>query len=173
MPDLELGFRIHPRSIIAMIRSRLVNVFKQESFDIILIGITMTALVALVTAFVISRDGNLTWDDSQYLLYGLKMARWTEKSRATWMKPLWAIYFSIGGSIPAVKPPLLYAWIAQSWLLFGDHSITPVLVSSTVIPFGLLALGVVAVAWRTLRFTCGPAFAGLPGCLPRDAGHRI
>ena len=130
-----------------MIRSRLVNVSKQESFDIILIGITMAALVALVAAFVISWDGNLTYDDSEYLSIGLETAHGTElngRLKGIW-KPLRAIWYTI---YIRPKPPLLHAWIAQCWLLFGDRSIMPVLVFSTVVPFGLLALGVVAVAWR-------------------------
>jgi hypothetical protein len=130
-----------------MIRPRLARIPKHELIDIILIGIGVATLVGIVTVFVINREGDIAWDDAEYLYQSFEAAQMA-RDKGTW-EPLRAIkYASQVYHEPHIKPTFLHAWIAQSWLLFGGRSIIPVLVFSTAVPTGLLAVGVIAVAWR-------------------------
>ena len=126
-----------------MLQARLPQLSRRESFDLTLIGITLAALVALVARLAAVREGNLTWDDAEYLYQGLEMSLWAKASGN--LEHLRAISNMM--HIPA-KPPLLHGWIAQLWLWFGYRSPVPVIVGATAVPFGLLALAVVTVAWR-------------------------
>jgi 4-amino-4-deoxy-L-arabinose transferase-like glycosyltransferase len=109
----------------------------------ILIGVTLVAIMALVAAYVSAREGNLTWDDAEYLYLGLEMSQWARQvGNLEHVRALYNTMYIVA------KPPLLHAWIAQLWLLSGYRSPMPVILGATVIPFGLLAVGVVIVAWR-------------------------
>jgi hypothetical protein len=50
-----------------MLQARLPKFSRPESFDLTLIGITLAALIALVAGLAAVREGNLTWDDAEYL----------------------------------------------------------------------------------------------------------
>jgi hypothetical protein len=147
-----------------MIRRRLAEISKHKVLDLFLIGISVATLVSTVTVFVISREGDITWDDACHLFQSFEAAQMA-RDRGTW-EPLRAIKYASGESS---WPPFQRVWIAQSWLLFGSHSIIPVPVFFDGCPHWTARPQCRRGGMAPLRFACGTAFVTLPGHLPYDA----
>ncbi len=105
------------------------------------IAFGLAALLAVgVGAAILAKDGNLGWDDADYLRRGLELARRT----------------SAGGPVAAIdgwlregpKPPWLVGWIAAWALVLGRSTLDPLLITTTALPFGMLAVATAIVARR-------------------------
>jgi 4-amino-4-deoxy-L-arabinose transferase-like glycosyltransferase len=109
--------------------------------------------VIILSAFVLTRRGNLAWDDADYLRRGLAIAR---ASLADGPAPVAARFVGwLHRERP--KPPLLVGWIAIGVLAVGKQHFDALLILASVVPFGLLSLAV----WTIARKHCG----GLAGLL--------
>jgi len=104
----------------------------------------IVVITLLLGSLVAVRQGNLAWDDADYLRDGLRLANFIRANAAT--RP--------GSALDALldirpKPPLLVAWIAGGSLLSGGRSPVPLIVFASVVPFAIL-LGAVAATSRAL-----------------------
>jgi hypothetical protein len=111
-------------------------------------GLTVCVILALVLglgAHVVAREGNLAWDDADYLRRGLHNVG---KSRIDgWLNPI----ALIGATLKEKpKPPLLIAWIEAGSVVLGRRNVRTLIVFASVIPFGLLISTVALIARRTL-----------------------
>jgi Dolichyl-phosphate-mannose-protein mannosyltransferase len=108
-------------------------------------GLLALTLTVLVGAVAWTRQGNLTWDDADYLRQALKIV-----DRASVHGPLGTLPAVIGGTLrERPKPPLLVAWIAAGRLILGrPGDLRPLIVFATAVPFGLLAAASAGVAGR-------------------------
>jgi 4-amino-4-deoxy-L-arabinose transferase-like glycosyltransferase len=117
------------------------------------------ALVLLLTAIAgvaaWTREGNLAWDDADYLRRGLEVAR-QAIARGNPLGVAVGLYDGFLGEQP--KPPLLVCWIALSRLLIGPQTdLRPLIVLASALPFGLLAVSV----WSVARLRYGTRAARL------------
>jgi len=98
-----------------------------------------SGLLAVVTWNVIATQGNLGWDDADYLRNGLKTAN---VIRATWLtNPSRAL-----GSLMRVrpKPPMLVGWISLGGLIPPLREPIRLILFSSVVPFAFLLVAVFA-----------------------------
>lgn len=116
-------------------------------------GLLTLALIVVALAgtagFVARTQGNLAWDDADYLRRGLRIA-----NRAASAGPIRAVDDFLR---ERPKPPLLVGWIAASASIGGRHRVLPLILASSVVPFGLLLIGVALLARRLY----GPTAPGL------------
>ncbi len=106
----------------------------------------LVLLTAAVGAAAWTREGNLAWDDADYLRRGLVVAREALGGGLLIEVPA-GLYDGFLREQP--KPPLLVCWIALSRILTGPQTdLRPLIVLSSAIPFGVLALAVWGVARR-------------------------
>ena len=104
-----------------------------------ILTLSLLAVIALaMSVLVMKREGNLAWDDADYLRRGLRIA-----NRAADAGPTRVI-----GDIlhESPKPPMLVAWIAASTTLVGRTSISALIVAGSVLPYVLLLLAVALIA---------------------------
>ena len=87
------------------------------------------AIVGVVGVHVAKTEGNLAWDDADYLRRGLRLARLVEDD---WT----SAYARLLDEQP--KPPLYVAWIEASALIVGRDRLGTILLMATVLPFGLV-----------------------------------
>jgi hypothetical protein len=118
-------------------------------------------LIASLTWIVVQREGNLAWDDADYLRRGLRIARLCTANGGLDLSS------AIGQTLrERPKPPLLVAWIELVSLVTGRGNVLPLIVASSIIPYSLLILGVVVIAGRLFgRGAILPAVLGL-ACSP-------
>jgi 4-amino-4-deoxy-L-arabinose transferase-like glycosyltransferase len=103
----------------------------------------VVVLLAGLTYWVIRRDGNLAWDDSDYLRRGLHNVGAARAQGGFDLARL------VGATLKdRPRPPLLIAWVEVGVLLFGKRHMLPLVVYSSVVPFGLLLLAVAAISRR-------------------------
>jgi hypothetical protein len=118
--------------------------------------------VFALAAVVLKRQGNLAWDDADYLRRGLRIAN---RAVISPIPPLRAM-----GDLlrERPKPPLLVAWVALSTVIMGRTSLEPLIVAGSVGPFALLLAGV----FLTARRQFGPE-APLPALLATLASGLV
>ena len=119
----------------------------------VLSGVLLAASVVFLTCLVLTRQGNLAWDDADYLRRGLADARHADAG-----PKLVAIPRLLDRLIrERPKPPFLVGWIALGALLVGRSHIDLLMVCSSVVPFLLLALATLSLARRLPVCRGGPA----------------
>ena len=100
----------------------------------------------VLDGLVLSRRGNLAWDDADYLRRGLANARFAEAGG-----PLLASAASDRPAAPGTaQAPWFVAWIEVGVHAIGRRNIDLLIVFSTVVPYALL-MAAVTVAGRWLR----------------------
>ncbi len=109
----------------------------------IVVAILIAATVAGLGVFVAKRQGNLAWDDADYLQRGLRLAR---MAQATGLAGLPDSIVRTLRERP--KPPMLIAWIEALALATGRQSLSAILLGATVVPYALLLLSVAIIARR-------------------------
>ncbi len=114
---------------------------RKNSATILAAVLGMIVLIAM-TIMIVRRQGNLAWDDADYLRRGLRIAN---RAAASPIPPIKA-FGDLLRERP--KPPLLVAWIASSTTIIGRHSIEPLIIGGSVGPYALLLLGVVLISRR-------------------------
>jgi 4-amino-4-deoxy-L-arabinose transferase-like glycosyltransferase len=104
------------------------------------------SILAMLAAVVLSRQGNLAWDDADYLRRGLAHARTAQ---------------SAGG--PAIllrgfecllhegpKPPWLVAWIQLGAIAFGRSNLNSLIIYASVVPYAFLLVAVIGIGrWQS------------------------
>jgi hypothetical protein len=110
------------------------------------------ASIALLAVFVSARQGNLAWDDADYLRRGLTNARLATNGDAALLIP--RALDRLLQEQP--KPPFLVGWITLCVLIVGRAHLGVLILFSSVVPFLLLLLTVAGLARRS-----GGAWAGL------------
>ncbi len=116
----------------------------RRSSATVLSGVLLAASLVFLTGLVLTRQGNLAWDDADYLRRGLADAR-----SAVAGPKLFAVPRLLDRLIhERPKPPLLVGWIALGALLLGRSHIDLLMVCSSVVPFLLLALATISLARR-------------------------
>jgi hypothetical protein len=102
------------------------------------VSLIATASLA-VGWFVAQRQGNLAFDDADYLRRGLELARHIG-DRGPW---------ALGDVLSErPKPPWLVGWLGVVAALVGREHLTAVLVLTTALPYGLLLLAIAATVAR-------------------------
>jgi hypothetical protein len=114
--------------------------------------ILVSATTLMLAGLVISRRGNLGWDDADYLRRGLTNARLAVAAGGLRTIPV-ALDRTL---LEQPKPPLLVGWITLGALALGRARVELLMVHASVAPFLVLA---VTVAWLAGRWR-GP-LAGL------------
>jgi hypothetical protein len=112
--------------------------------------VLLCACLVFLSNAVLVRQGNLAWDDADYLRRGLADAR-----ASLSVSPV----LPVAGLVQRLilerpKPPFLVGWIAAGVLSFGKGSLNALLIHATVLPFGLL---LAAVFWLAKRLYGGRA----------------
>jgi hypothetical protein len=103
------------------------------------------ASVALLSVFVSARQGNLAWDDADYLRRGLTDARLAIDGHAAFVIPR-----ALGRLFQEQpKPPLLVGWITLCALVLCRANLGALILLSSVVPFLLLLLAVAELARRS------------------------
>jgi 4-amino-4-deoxy-L-arabinose transferase-like glycosyltransferase len=104
------------------------------------------AVLALLAGLVISRRGNLAWDDADYLRRGLSNARF-----AAGAGPLYTLPRALDRLLmEQPKPPWFVAWIELGVHAIGRRNIDLLILFATVLPYALL-IAVVTLVGRWLR----------------------
>jgi hypothetical protein len=104
------------------------------------------AILGLLTGLVLSRRGNLAWDDADYLRRGLSNARFAEAAG-----PLLAFPRAVDRLLmEQPKPPWYVAWIELGVHSLGRRNVDLLILFSTVVPYALL-MTAVALIGRRLR----------------------
>jgi Dolichyl-phosphate-mannose-protein mannosyltransferase len=104
------------------------------------------AVLGLLAGLVLSRKGNLAWDDADYLRRGLSNARFAESAG-----PLLALHRAIDRLLmEQPKPPWFVAWIELGVHAIGRRNIDLLILFATVVPYALLMTAVTAFG-RWLR----------------------
>ena len=104
------------------------------------------AVLGLLAGLVLSRKGNLAWDDADYLRRGLSNARFAESAG-----PLFALHRAIDRLLmEQPKPPWFVAWIELGVHAIGRRNIDLLILFATVVPYALLMTAVTAFG-RWLR----------------------
>ncbi|MEW4570632.1 glycosyltransferase family 39 protein [Tautonia sp. JC769] len=119
--------------------------------------VLMIGIAAFLAVFVITRQGNLAWDDAAYLEQGLRLARLVEERGA-----LAVVEVLREGP----KPPLLAAWIEAVALVVGRERVMAVITLAAVVPFVLLSASVAAIARRRFGLPATPVAVLLLGASP-------
>jgi len=103
-------------------------------------------ILAMLAAVVLSRQGNLAWDDADYLRRGLANARTAE---------------SAGGLMVLIrgfecllhegpKPPWLVAWIQMGSIAFGRSNLNSLIIYASVVPYAFLLAAVIRIGrWQS------------------------
>lgn len=113
---------------------------------ILILGL-VAGIAAFLAAFVVSRQGNLAWDDAAYLEQGLRLARLVEEDG-----PL--ALTEVLGEGP--KPPMLAAWIEVVALVVGRQHVMAIITIAAVVPFVLLSGSVAVIARRRFGVAAAP-----------------
>jgi hypothetical protein len=114
-----------------------------KAFNVAIIFMISLALVGSLAHFVIQRQGNLAWDDADYLRRGLRLARISSTGS------LRDLPYAIGQTLrEKPKPPFLVAWVEAISHLVGRQRVVALIVGSSVAPYALLVLGVALVSRR-------------------------
>ncbi len=103
---------------------------------VLVIGVTL-GLGWLVAA----REGNLAWDDADYLRDGLRVANMIRSAGLG--RPDYALDVLLD---VRPKPPWLVAWIAGGSLVTGVRSPVALILFASVVPFAILLIGVAATS---------------------------
>ncbi len=100
--------------------------------------------LAVLSGLVLLRQGNLAWDDADYLRRGLADARYARAGHA------WSVLPRLLDRLllEQPKPPWLVGWIGMSVLAAGRSRIDVLIVLGSVLPFLLLAFCTVMLARR-------------------------
>ena len=116
-----------------------------------ILGLTFCAILA---RYVQLGEGNLAWDDADYLRRGLRVANIAEEQ---------------GGFAPIreilrerPKPPLLAAWIAAWASVIPRGNVVALIEAGSVLPFGLLMAAVILVSRRQSPLIAALALASSP-----------
>src|SRR5262245_7539937 len=92
--------------------------------------------VILLSSLVLSRRGNLAWDDADYLRRGLADARLASEG-----EPLFVVPRALDRLLlERPKPPFLVGWIEFFALTLGRANIDVLVFLGSVVPFALLIL---------------------------------
>jgi hypothetical protein len=102
-------------------------------------------LIVSLAGVVVRREGNLAWDDADYLRRGLHVARLAGAGGGAGLSLPVAVRQTLK---ERPKPPLLVVWVAGMSLLTGRQTVLPLIVASSVVPFALLVAGVAVIAGR-------------------------
>ena len=121
------------------------------------------ASVTLLAAFVVARQGNLAWDDADYLRRGLSDAREARNGPASLIIP--RALDRLLEERP--KPPLLVGWITLCALCLGKANVGALIVLGSVVPFLVLLITVAELSRRA-----GGPWAGLIGVVGVLASPR-
>ena len=121
------------------------------------------ASVSLLAAFVVARQGNLAWDDADYLRRGLSDAREATNGPASLIIP--RALDRLLEERP--KPPLLVGWITLCALCLGRDNVGALVVLGSVAPFLVLLMAVAELSRRA-----GGPWAGLIGVVGVVASPR-
>jgi hypothetical protein len=106
---------------------------------LVLLSGTIVLVLLALGQFVVERQGNLGWDDADYLARGLRLARTIESDGPS----------AIGLIIKErPKPPWLIGWVEMMALIVGRQRFDTLLVLSSVLPYGLLLVASAAIAGR-------------------------
>jgi 4-amino-4-deoxy-L-arabinose transferase-like glycosyltransferase len=98
--------------------------------------------VVLLSSLVLSRRGNLAWDDADYLRRGLADARLASEG-----DPLFLVPRALDRLLLEwPKPPFLVGWIEFFALMLGRTNIDALIFLGSVVPFALLILAVAGLA---------------------------
>ena len=95
------------------------------------------AIVVVVGDHVVKTEGNLAWDDADYLRRGLRLARHVQED--------WTSACS-GLLDERPKPPLYVAWIEASALIVGRDHLGTILLLATALPFGMVLFAAARLA---------------------------
>jgi 4-amino-4-deoxy-L-arabinose transferase-like glycosyltransferase len=101
--------------------------------------------IALLSLLVLTRRGNLSWDDADYLRRGLTDARLASTGNPILLVPR-ALDRIL---LERPKPPLLVAWIELLALVLGRTNIDAIVLLASVVPFALLLSSVAFLARRS------------------------
>ena len=110
------------------------------------IAVTMTwlaalSILAMLAAVVMSRQGNLAWDDADYLRRGLANARTAESAGG--LKVLLRGFECLLHEGP--KPPWLVAWIQIGAIAFGRYNLNSLILYASVVPYAFLLVAVIGI----------------------------
>jgi 4-amino-4-deoxy-L-arabinose transferase-like glycosyltransferase len=112
------------------------------------------AIVAGLATVVVVREGNLAWDDADYLRRGLHNLGRAEAGGRFDLVRLVAETLK-----ERPKPPWLVAWIEAGALLLGRRNLAPLLVFASAGPFALLLAAVAIIGRR--RFGARASLLGV------------
>ncbi len=104
-----------------------------------LVALAMTAVLVTLGVYVLEREGNLGWDDADYLARGLRLARLVRSEGA--------------GALGLIlkerpKPPWMIGWVELTSLALGPGQFRAILVCATVVPYGMLVLAAWSLGHR-------------------------
>jgi 4-amino-4-deoxy-L-arabinose transferase-like glycosyltransferase len=105
--------------------------------------VVIVVLVGGLAAFVIGREGNLAWDDADYLRRALHITGTAASAGESGLSR--AIHLTL---TEHPKPPLLIAWIELGTSLLGRRNLLPLILFSSVLPFAILVVTTAAIATR-------------------------
>ena len=126
-----------------------------------LIALTATWIIAIacllmLATLVVSRRGNLAWDDADYLRRGLADARQVMERPALQRLPRMASLLIQ----EQPKPPFLVGWLMLGASVIGRAHLDALMLEGSVLPFALLIVATVVVA-RQVQGGIGTGLAAL------------
>ena len=125
-----------------------------DRFVDVLTGLLALVILGLLTGLVLSRKGNLAWDDADYLRRGLTSARFAERAG-----PLLVVPRAIDRLLlEQPKPPWFVGWIEFGVHTIGRRDVELLILHSSVVPYAFLMVAVTSIG-RWLRGPWGGLFA--------------
>ena len=121
--------------------NRVFDVPNRGKFAALMTWVVALAILAMLAGIVLSRRGNLAWDDADYLRRGLANARTAESAGG--LKVLFRGFECLLHEAP--KPPWLVAWIQIGAIAFTRHNLDVLIVYSSVVPYAFLLVAVIGI----------------------------
>jgi 4-amino-4-deoxy-L-arabinose transferase-like glycosyltransferase len=122
--------------------NRLLEMPARGRFAVSMTWLMAPTILTMLAVVVISRQGNLAWDDADYLRRGLANAREAESAGG--------LKFVLRGLECLLhegpKPPWLVAWIQAGAMVFGRNNLDYLIIYASVVPYAFLLVAVIGIS---------------------------